>query len=216
MSAIDHDTAPLSPEAPLPVPTRRSWSQRLRSAAVRLAMTTLAGLMLAAIVHIATVLLIPTLSLRDAAHAYRQLGAAGHAELVPLPTRAAEASALQEADPNAVTAVCSYDLSTGPMRVVARTGTLPLGLTLQRQGGGVIYAITDRAAIRGVLEFLVLTEAQYDERVANDEEGETSRELRVVSDTERGLIVARVLAKRPSDRGDAEALATGVQCGSAN
>jgi hypothetical protein len=61
----------------------------------------------------------------------------------------------------------------------------------------------------------VLTAAQYDERVANDEDGETSRELRVVSDSERGLAVVRVLAKQTSDRPDAEALATGVQCGPA-
>ena len=124
--------------------------------------------------------------------------------------------ALREADPNVVTAICSYDLSAGPMRVVARTGTLTLGLTLHRQGGGVLYAITDRAAIRGTLEFLVMTEAQRDERIAADEEGETSRELRVVSDTEQGLIVARVLLRLPSDRADAEALATGVACGAAN
>lgn len=222
MSAMDHEAAPLAQEAPrpraapLPAPARRSWPQRLRAAATRLTLTTLAGLMLAAIVHIATVLLIPTLSQRDAARAYRQFGAEGHAQLVQLTGNAEGTPSLQEADPNAMTAVCGYDLTAGPIRVVARTGALPLGLTLQRQGGGVIYAITDRAAIRGVLEFLVMTEAQYDERVANDEEGETSRELRVVSDTTRGLIVARVLARRPSDRGDAEALATGVQCGLAN
>jgi hypothetical protein len=102
------------------------------------------------------------------------------------------------------------------MRVVARTGTLPLGLTLHRQGGGVLYAITDRAAIRGTLEFLVMTETQRDERIAADEEGETSRELRIVSDTEQGLIVARVLMRLPSDRADAEGLATGVACGLAN
>jgi hypothetical protein len=80
----------------------------------------------------------------------------------------------------------------------------------------VLYAITDRAAIRGVVEFLVMTEDQRDERIAMDEDGETARELRVVSDTEQGLIVARVLAKRPADRGDAEALATGVACGVAD
>jgi len=212
MSAVDHGSALLPaeesppPAARPPLPARRRLPQRLRAAATRLAMTTLAGLMLAAIVHIVTILLIPALSQRDAAHAYRLLGAEGHAELVPLAASPGGMPVLQEADPNEVTAVCGYDLSAG-------TGTLPLGLTLHRQGGGVIYAITDRAAIRGVLEFLILTEAQYDERVANDEEGETSRELRVVSDSARGLIVARVLAKRPSDRGDAEALAASVRCG---
>ena len=210
MSAVSHDP-----------PERRGalfagWRQRLRAGFTRFVMATLAGLILAAIVHIVTVLAIPALSQRDAAHAYRELGTEGHAEIAPSPGNARGLPALREADPNVVTAICSYDLSTGPMLIVARTGTLLLGLTLHRQGGGVLYAITDRAAIRGTLEFLVMTEAQRDERIAADEEGETSRELRIVSDTEQGLIVARVLLRLPSDRADAEALATGVACGLAN
>ena len=210
MSAVSHDP-PQRRHSPL-----AAWRPRLRAGFTRFVMTTLAGLILAGIVHIVTILAIPTLSRHDAAHAYRVLGADGHAEPIPLPGNARGLPALREADPNVVTAICSYDLSAGPMRVVARTGTLPLGLTLHRQGGGVLYAITDRAAIRGTLEFLVMTEAQRDERIAADEEGETSRELRVVSDTEQGLIVARVLLRLPSDRADAEALATGVACGAAN
>lgn len=210
MSAVSHDP-----------PERRhsafaGWRPRLRAGLARFVMTTLAGLILAAIVHIVTVLAIPALSRHDAAHAYRELGSDGHAEPVPAPGNARGLPALREADPNVATAICNYDLSAGPMRIVARTGSLPLGLTLHRQGGGVLYAITDRAAIRGTLEFLVMTEAQRDERIAADEEGETSRELRIVSDTERGLIVARVLQRLPSDRADAEALATGVACGLAN
>ena len=210
MSAADHDM----PMAPAPAAT--PWRTRLRSGLARIVMTTLAGLILAAIVHIVTILSVPALSLRDAGHAYRELGIDGHAELIPAPGDARGLPALREADPDVVTAICSYDLSNGPMRVVARTRALPLGLTLHRRGGGVIYAITDRAAIRGVLEFVVMTEAQRDERIAADEEGETSRELRVVADADQGLIVARVLVRLPSDRGDAEALATSVECGMAN
>ena len=200
---------PTQPAGAAPLPPRG----RLREGAARLAMTTLAGLVLAGIVHIVTVLLIPTLSVQDAAHAYGTLGAAGRAELVTV--AGGPSPAVLEADRQAVTAVCAYDLANGPLRVMAKTGALPLGITLHRRTGGVLYAITDRAAIRGVVEFVVLTEAQHDERVADDEEGETSRELRVVSDSERGLVVIRVLAKLASDRPDAEALAAGVQCGPA-
>lgn len=186
-------------------------TQRTILAARRLALATLAGLVLAGMIHILTVLLIPPLSERDAASAYAMLGASGKAELVP--PQDSRLPAIQDADPAVVTAVCGYDLTAGPMRVMARTGALPLGLTLHRRGGGVIYAITDRAAIRGMVEFVVMTEAQLDERVARDEEEQTVRELRIVSDTQQGVLVARVLAKLPSDRGDAEALATGVACG---
>lgn len=210
MSAVNHEP-PAERSSPF-----TGWRPSLRAGSARFVMTTLAGLVLAAIVHIITILAIPALSQRDAAHAYRELGTEGYAEPIPAPGNIRGLPALREADPNVVTAICSYDLSAGPMRVVARTGSLPLGLTLHRQGGGVLYAITDRAAIRGTLEFLVMTEAQRDERIAADEEGETSRELRIVSDTEQGLIVARVLLRLPSDKADAEALATGVACGLAN
>ncbi|MFJ5368354.1 hypothetical protein ACIPIA_03945 [Bosea sp. CER48] len=208
MSAIGHDAAGRHARP-------AGWRTRLRGGLTRFLMCTLAGLILAAIVHIVAILAVPSLSRRDAADVYRELGTEGHAELIPAPGAARGLPALREADPNVAIAICSYDLSAGPVRVVARTGTLPLGLTLHQQGGGVIYAITDRAAIRGVLDFLVLTEAQRDERIAEDEEGETSRELRVVSDTTQGLIVARVLVRLPSDKADAEALATGVACGPA-
>jgi uncharacterized membrane protein len=212
MSATDPATLQ-GMEAPQPraLPLR----SRVAAAFARLLLATSAGLVLAGIVHIVTILLIPPLSQSDAAHAYAALGAGGQAELV----RAGDPRGLplpREDDPATVTAICSYDLAAGPMRVIARAGTLPLALTLHRQGGGTLYAITDRAAIRGVVEFLVMTQEQRDERAARDEEGEVSRELRVVSDSERGLIVVRVLARLPSDRADAEALASGVACGMAD
>jgi uncharacterized membrane protein len=192
------------------------WGERVLAAIRRFALGTVAGLVLAGIVHIAAVLLIPVLSERDATSAYLALGAAGRAELISRPAGERSLPALREADPFAVTAVCGYDLSAGPVRVVARTGTLPLGLTVHRRGGGVLYAITDRAAIRGVIEFVVMTEEQQDERIARDDENEAVRELRIVSDAQQGLIVSRVLARQPSDRADAEAVATGVACGMAD
>ncbi|MCZ8044046.1 MAG: hypothetical protein O9330_16375 [Beijerinckiaceae bacterium] len=210
MSAADPTLEPRTAPAAGRIPLAARLGASLRS----LLLATAAGLVLAGIVHIMTILLIPVLSASDAAHAYGTLGTGGQAELIasdprnlPLP---------READPATVTAICSYDLRAGPMRVVARVGMLPLGLTLHRQGGGVVYAITDRAAVRGVVEFVVMTEEQRDERVARDEEGEAARELRVVSDSEQGLIVVRVLARLPSDRADAEALASGVACGMAD
>lgn len=206
MSALGHDGAAAGP-------VQEHWSERVARSGRRLLLTTSAGLILAGIVHIVTIMLVPVLAERDAVSAYESLGSEGRAELIPPPGQASDLAPLREADPAVVTAVCGYDLSDGPVRVIARAGTLPLGLTLHRRGGGVLYAITDRAAIRGMVEFVVMTEEQRDERLAADEDGAASGELRVVSDTEQGLIVVRVLAKRASDRGDAEALATGVACG---
>ncbi len=197
-------------------PGERRWPARLSGAAGRFLMLTLAGIVLGGIVHIVTVLLVPAFSQRDAVSAYLALGADGKAEPIAGDAVREGLAPLREADPATVIAVCGYDLTAGPIRVLARTGTLPLGLSLHRRGGGVLYAITDRAAIRGVVEFTIMTEEQRDERLARDEEGETSRELRIVSDAAQGLIVARVLAKRPSDRPDARILATDIACGPAD
>ncbi|HEV7259895.1 MAG TPA: hypothetical protein VGN82_19080 [Bosea sp. (in: a-proteobacteria)] len=210
MSTTEQEIGDAVAAGPRPLPRGARFAAALR----RLLLATLAGLVLAGIVHIVTVLLVPVLSDSDAAHAYRVLGTSGKAELITSADRSLPLP--READAATVTAICSYDLTGGPMRVVARAGTLPLGLTLHRRGGGVLYAITDRAAIRGVVEFVVMTEEQRDERLARDEEGEAARELRVVSDTDQGLIVARVLVRHPSDRADAEALASGVACGMAD
>lgn len=216
MSAIDDSRA--VPAAKRPPATRadapRRFLSRLGSGLLRFALLTLAGLFLAGIVHIVTVLRIPALATHDAATVYAALGANGRAELVTPPP--AGLPAILDGDPTSVAAVCSYDLSAGPLRVIAHTGSLPLGLTVHRRGGGVAYAITDRAAIRGVLEFVVMTREQLDERLANDEEGETSRELRVVSPSPQGLVVARVVVRRAFDRSEAEAQATGVACGLAD
>lgn len=217
MSAADQDLASGARTIASSATARRALPRgaRFGAAVSRLLLATAAGLVLAGIVHIVTILLIPTLSVGDAAHAYRALGQDGRAELIA----AADERGLalpREADPAVVTAVCSYDLTAGPMRVIARAGSLPLGLTLHRSGGGVVYAITDRAAVRGVIEFVVMTAEQRDERIAGDEEGEAARELRIVSDSVQGLIVVRVLMRLPSDRVDAEALAGGVACGLAD
>jgi len=193
-------------------PRRRLAAMRQRL--LHFAMLTLAGLLLAGIVHIVTVLRVPALASRDAATAYAGLGLNGHAELVTPPP--AGLPAMLDADADSVAAVCSYDLAAGPIRIAARTGSLPLGLTVHRRGGGVAYAITDRAAIRGVLEFVVMTQEQLDDRLAREEDGETSRELRVVSPAAQGLVVARVMVRRAPDRGEAIALATGVACGLAD
>lgn len=170
---------------------------------------TLAGITLAAIIHILVILALPGFAEKDAASEFVNHGDNGRAE----PLKAEE---IRDADRFAVYAVCAFDLSAGPFRVSARTGDAILSLSLHRHGGGVAYAITDRAAVRGALEFVVLTARQLEERQANDEEGETVRELRVVFPDPSGLLVARALARRPSGRAEAQALVAGVACGLAD
>jgi uncharacterized membrane protein len=176
----------------------------------RLAYLTIMGLVLGIIVHIITVFSIPLLATHDAVTRFADTGLEGRAERID--PQADPAWLIADHDPATSLASCGFDLTEGPVRVTARTGALPLGLSIHRRGGGVAYAITDRAAIRGVLDFVVLTPAQLADRIAREDDGETMRELRVVLNVQQGLIVARALARQPSDRADADALVRDMAC----
>jgi uncharacterized membrane protein len=182
-----------------------SWTARLRRLLLLLT--------LAAIAHLLTVLLLPRYAQNDAASLYLATGADGRAEIIGdgtdrLPTPI-------DADPLTVIAVCGYDLADGPLRVSARTGNLPLAISLHVRGGGVFYALTDTAAQRGLLEFVVLTRAQFEDRLARDDDGDGAQELRVVAPARQGIVVARALARRASEQALGRALVSGVACGAA-
>jgi uncharacterized membrane protein len=76
----------------------------------------------------------------------------------------------------------------------------------------VFYAVTDRAAVRGSLDLVVMTRAQLDEALAGENEDDPTRDVRIVAPAETGLVVVRVLASRPSQRAEAEAVARAVSC----
>ncbi|MGL4729476.1 MAG: DUF1254 domain-containing protein [Bosea sp. (in: a-proteobacteria)] len=190
-----------------------SLSERIGRASKRFVYLTLCGLVLGGMVHIATILMVPWLARSDAVSRFAETGADGKAERIMV---APGEPAIVDLDPATVIASCGYDLTEGPLRVVARAGTAPLALSIHPRGGGVSYAITDRAAIRGNLEIVILTPAQLADRIGRDDDGSTSRELRVTLARPQGIVLARALARRPSDRAEAEALVGDVSCGAAD
>ncbi|GJE62149.1 DUF1254 domain-containing protein [Methylobacterium trifolii] len=182
---------------------------------MRVAYATACGLALAGLVHVATVLAIPALSEADAVSRARSSESLDHPQQVytlatgdnPAPAEAW----LPIPDPAVAVGVCAFDLEDGPMRVSARTG--PLMLTLAAHGRrGAFYAVTDQAAVRGALDLVILTRAQYDEALANDDENEPSRDVRIVAPEGRGFVVVRVVAGLPSQRPAANAAIQAVSC----
>lgn len=168
---------------------------------------------LAGIAHILSVLLVPHYAVFDAASRFLAAGSEARAELITPDEHGV--SPILDADALTEIAVCGYDLGDGPLRVSARAGNIPMAISLHVRGGGVFYAVTDRAAQRGVIEFVVLDRQQFDERAARDDDGDSQRELRVVSPAPQGIVVARALVKQPSDRPAAQALVSATACGSA-
>ena len=91
-------------------------------------------------------------------------------------------------------------------------GALFQSLSFHTKGGGTFFAITDRAAVRGVLELVVMTRRQLDEALAAEDEDEPSTDVRIVAPRGEGLVVVRALAAFPSLRGAAEDAAKSVSC----
>ena len=171
---------------------------------------TVCGLVLGGIVHLTAVLAMPWLAEQDAFSRLRASVSADRSEIVATPGD--QATWLPYPDPNVALATCAYSLEEGPVRVSARTRALFQSLSLHARGGGVFFAITDRAAIRGALDLVVMTRRQLDEALANEDPDEPSRDVRITSPTREGLIVVRALAAFPSQREEATDAARSVSC----
>ncbi|NEU10531.1 hypothetical protein G3T14_00120 [Methylobacterium sp. BTF04] len=181
----------------------------------RFLLATLSGLVLAGLVHIGVVLVIPSLSETDALSRARTSESLDHA--MPVYTLAtgdnpspAEAW-LPIPDPAVAVGICAYDLADGPMRVSARAGPLMLSLAVHGRRGA-FYAVTDQAAVRGALDLVVLTRAQYDQALADADENDVSRDVRIVAPERKGYVVVRVIAALPSQRPAANAAVQAVSC----
>jgi uncharacterized membrane protein len=176
----------------------------------RFLFATLCGVVLAGIVHLIAILAMPWLSERDAFSRLKSTLTADKSELVSAP--GAKDTWLPHPDPAVAVSACAYNLDEGPVRISAKTGLLFQSLAFHAKAGGVFFAITDRAAVRGVLELVVMTRRQLDETLAAEDQDEPSTDVRIVSPQREGLVVVRVLASFPSLRGEAETAAKSVSC----
>lgn len=160
-------------------------------------------------VHIAVVFLVPALSRSDAFAAVSRLGP--QLRLFPLDPQDKVLNPME--DPDIATAVCSFDLGTGPVKV-----SLPVSadgfssIALHQEGGGAFFALSNSAAQGGRLEIVALTRAQAVDRAAEDDEDNPSSEVRAVSSRQRGFAVFRALALLPSQRQAAASLVAGGKC----
>ncbi len=176
----------------------------------RFIVATLFGMVLAVGVHIAIVLAMPRFAEHDAFSRLRSTMESGNA--VPIATAGGANTWMPQPDPAAVVAACAYDLRDGPVRVSAKTGTLFQSLSFHSRGGGVYFAVTDRAAVRGELDLVVMTRRQLDEALAAEDESEPTRDVRIIAPRPEGFAIIRVLAPAPSLRSQAEEAAKAVSC----
>lgn len=180
------------------------------SARERFLLATLAGLVLAGLVHLSTVFALPYLAEMDALSRLRGTMSADKSEIVA--AAGDGVTWVPQHDPASAIAACAYNLDEGPVRVSARTGPMFQSLGFHARGGAVFFAVTDRAAIRGSLELVVMTRRQLDEALAREDEEDPSRDVRIVSPSREGLVIVRTVAAFPSQREAATEAAKAVSC----
>jgi uncharacterized membrane protein len=176
----------------------------------RFLIATFCGLVIAAGVHIVAILASPHLAEQDAFAKVQPTLTAEKAQIISSP--GGENTWLPRPDPAVAVAACAFDLRNGPMRVSAKTGPLFLSFSFHRKAGGVFFAVTDRAAVRGELEIVAMTPRQLDEARAEEDENAPSRDVRIVAPEQRGFVIVRVVAPTPSLRPQAEEAAKAVSC----
>src|SRR5579863_368667 len=153
--------------------------------------------MIAALVHIAAILIIPLTATRDAFARLTPLGPVN--ATIPLEQPGPRARLLPYRDPAVASAFCRFDLTNGPLRVkTPADGSGFVSLSFHTRRGGIFYAITDKAATRGGLEALVVTEMQLRGLEAKDDEDTPVQDLRVVSTATEGFVMIRAFSEEPS------------------
>ena len=176
---------------------------------IRLLLWLAAGLLLGAIVHLASVLLMPRAATQDAFSRLAPIAETNRFTLLPMP--AADNATLPFMDPAFAVAVCRYDLTAGALKLRAPVSQAYTAVSFYTRQGIAYYAINDRAAGRRMIELDLMTPQQRS-LVQEDEEVTAADRLIVESPTPTGLIVLRALAPEPGVVPVVRAVLSAAQC----
>jgi uncharacterized membrane protein len=167
------------------------------------------GLVLGGIVHLVTILILPRTATKDAYARLASLAPVNGFTLLPTPTP--DGSSVPFMDPAFATAVCRYDLATGPIKLTVPVSQAYTSVTFYTRYDVAYYAINDRAAGRRSIELDLMTTKQRED-LPDDEEVTAADRLIVESPSTTGLIVARAFSPEPSLLPAATATLTAAQC----
>jgi len=153
--------------------------------------------LLAALVHVATVFLLPQLTMNRVID--RVAEASGHNQLLAV-DRAGSGDFVRS-DPNSVEALCAFDLLNGPVAIVLPAVADHLSVTavsdntveFHRSGGD------GPAPARTLI-------------IATEEQAASIDSPSAVAPERKGIVLIRRLVRRPEDRAAAEAERAGMAC----
>jgi len=176
---------------------------------LRLPLWILGAVLLGGIVHLSTVLAMPTAATQDA---YSRLARITPVNAVkPLPPPSAPDAIMPFMDPAFAVAVCRYDLSAGALKLSAPLSQAYTSITFYTRNSVAYYAINDRAAGRRAIELDLMTTEQH-AQMPEEEDVTAADRLIIESPTRRGLIVLRALAPEPGLMAMAQHALAGAQC----
>lgn len=176
---------------------------------IRWVLWLLGGALMGGIVHLGTVLYLPATATQDA---YARISPVSPVNaMVALPAPSSESTIVPFMDPAFAAAVCRYDLTGGPIKLRAPVSPAYTSVSFYTNKGIAYYAINDRAAGRRVIELQLMTKAQRDELLEDDETAAADR-LIVESPSEKGLIVLRALAPEPGMMAAAKTALSAARC----
>lgn len=116
-------------------------------------------------------------------------------------------------DPNMVSALCRFDLTQGPLRIIAPVpGDEFMSVSFHETGGPVYFSVTDQAANKGQINLVLGNRSEIDDIEANDDPDQPSPDIRVTSPHNRGYVLFHVLVSESSQRAEAQALLTNAIC----
>jgi uncharacterized membrane protein len=153
----------------------------------------------AGIVHIVVILSGPRLVRSDAFARLATLAEPGRMKLLPRPIPGS--ALLPFSDPAVARGVCLFDLSKAPLRLQGNPDSdRLLTLSFRTRDGAVFFSMTDRAAVRGSLNILVVSPAQLEEiETSSSAEEESAQELRLVAPATQGIVLVEALSALPGE-----------------
>jgi uncharacterized membrane protein len=176
---------------------------------IRIALWLLGGVMLGGIVHLATVLLLPSMATQDAYSRLAPMTPVNAVTAIAPPSP--ENAVMPFMDPAFAWSVCRYDIADGPLKFSVPVSQAYTSVSFYTRTDVAYYAINDRAAGRRSIELDLMTTEQRNDLPENEEITAADR-LIVESPTTTGLIVIKSLAPEPGLLQAARSALAGAQC----
>jgi len=176
---------------------------------IRLLLWLLGGVLLGGVVHLATILILPSMATNDAYSRLAPLAPVNR--VVPVPPPAPDKAAMPFMDPAFAMAVCRYDLTRAPLKFSVPISQAYTSVSFYTRSDIAYYAINDRAAGRRVIELDLMTAEQHGDLPDNEELTAADR-LIVESPSRTGLIVIKALAAEPGLLASAQSTLAAAKC----